>query len=71
MDLMLVLRFVKGYYRAQECSATSVVNELNNRKSLDFKESLLTSTVMKWEKLLIEVAAFLSVEVLKPMLEVE
>lgn len=66
---MLVLRFVKGYYRAQECS--SVVNELNKKKNLDFKESLLTSTVMKWEKLLIEVAAFLSVEVLKPMLEVE
>lgn len=71
MDLTPVLRFVKGYYRAQECSARSMVNELDNRKSLDFKESFPTSTVMKWEKLLIEVSEFLSVEVLKPMLEVE
>lgn len=37
MDLTLVLRYVKGYYRAQECSATSVVNELNNRNIIDFR----------------------------------
>lgn len=37
MDLTPVLKYVKGYYGTQECSATSMGNELNYRNIIDFR----------------------------------